>query len=113
MPLMAATATTCRAPFATASPAELRKAILPEDVPEFDRGYREALNAAATTLRLDELEKFLAHWRRIAWSATARGHDHWRAVLARADHTLRTEEPPSGTVSEDEIEELIRARLGR
>jgi hypothetical protein len=110
---MAATATACSAPFAAASPAELREAILPEDVPQFDRSYREALDAAAETLRLDELEKFLAHWRRIASSATARGHDHWRAVLARAEHTLRTGEPPPGTVSEEEIEDLIRARLGR
>ena len=82
-------------------------------LPWFDRSYREALDAAAQTLRLDELEKFLVHWRRIAWSATARDHDRWRAVLARAEHTLRTGEPPPGTVSEEEIEELIRARLGR
>ncbi|MGH3864937.1 MAG: DUF6247 family protein [Pseudonocardiaceae bacterium] len=110
---MAATATTCSTPFATASPAELREAILPEDVPQFDRSYREALHAAAETRHLDELEKFLAHWRRIAWSATARSHDHWRAVLARAEHTLRTGEPPPGTVSEKEIEDLIKARLSR
>jgi Family of unknown function (DUF6247) len=82
-------------------------------VPQFDCGYREALDAAAGTLHLDELEKFLARWRRIAWSATACGHDHWRAVLTRADHTLRTGQPPPGTVSEKEIEDLIRARLGR
>jgi Family of unknown function (DUF6247) len=110
---MAATITACGVPFATASPAELREAILPEEVPLFDRSYRKALDAAAKTLRLDELEKFLAHWRRIAWAATARGHDHWRAVLARAEHTLRTGEPPPGTVSEEEIEDLIKARLGR
>lgn len=108
---MAPTAT--RVPFATASPAELREAILPEDRDQFDASYQHALNAATQTLRLDELETFLAHWRRIAWAQTAHGHDRWRALLAQADHTLRTGQPPPGTVPEEEIEELIRARLGR
>lgn len=91
---MAANATACGGPFAASSPAELREAILLEDVPQFDRSYREALDAVPETLCLNELEKFLAHWRRIAWSATACGHDHWRVVLARAEHILRTGEPP-------------------
>ncbi|MBV9140336.1 MAG: hypothetical protein JO115_05380 [Pseudonocardiales bacterium] len=83
-------------PFADAFPAEIRKVILPEDQPDFDRQYRAALDVAARTLRLDELEKFLTHWRRIAWSATARGNDSWRALLAEASRRLTGGEPPPG-----------------
>lgn len=102
-----------KVPFATASPEEIRAVILPEDHPDFDRQYRRALEVAAETLRLDELEKFLAHWRRIAWSTDAYGHDSWRALLAKAEHTLRTGERPPGMVPMEKIEELIRQRLGR
>jgi len=45
-----ATTAACSAPFTTAAPAELRQAILPDDVPQFDPSYREALDAAAETL---------------------------------------------------------------
>ncbi|MGH3932728.1 MAG: DUF6247 family protein, partial [Pseudonocardiaceae bacterium] len=62
--------TAVKTPFADASPAEIREAILPEDRPQFDRNFQRALDAAAATLRLDELERFLAHWRRLAWSHT-------------------------------------------
>jgi uncharacterized protein DUF6247 len=61
---MAATAT--KVPFSDAAPAELQEVILPEDVPEFDRQFQEALDAARETLRLDALEELLAHYRRIA-----------------------------------------------
>lgn len=110
---MAGTGTSTKVPFADASPAEIREAILPEERDQFDRSYRRALDVAAETLRLDELEKFLKHWRRMAWCHTAQGHDSWRALLAKAEHTLRTGELPPGTMSAEEIEELIRARLGR
>ena len=104
-------AATTKVPYADASPAELRETILPEDQPHFDRQYRQALDAAAETLTLGELESFLSHWRRIAWSATANGHDSWRALLAKADRILTTEELPPGTVPMEEMEGRIRARL--
>lgn len=110
---MAATATTSTVPYSDASPAELRKAILPEDVEQFDAGFRRALDEAAETLRLDALEAFLEHWRRIARSAHHRGHDHWRAVLAEAERRLAGGGPPEGMVSEEEMDALIAARLGR
>ncbi|MDQ3887111.1 MAG: DUF6247 family protein [Actinomycetota bacterium] len=109
--LMAATAV--QLPYANASPAELREAILPEDVDSFDEQFQAALDAAAQTRRLDKLEAFLEQWRRIARSANHRGHDHWREVLARADYTLRTGEVPPGAASEEEMAALIAARLGR
>lgn len=107
---MTAAATT-KVPFADASPAQLREAILPEDVPEFDRHYQRALDEARTTLRLDELEKFLELWRRVAWSATAHGHDRWRAVLAQAQRRLAGGPPPAATVPMEEMEARIQARL--
>ena len=73
---MGATTATLNRPFAQASPAELREVIVPEDREFFDEQYRQALDAAAETLTLDALEKFLAHWRRIAWSQTDMGHEN-------------------------------------
>lgn len=82
--------TTTKVPFADASPEELRAAILPDDHQEFDRQYQRALQIAAGTLRLDDLDAFLAHWRRMAWTYTAHGHDEWRALMADADQRLST-----------------------
>jgi uncharacterized protein DUF6247 len=105
---MAATAT--KVPFSDAAPAELREVILPEDVPEFDRQFQEALDAARETLRLDALEEFLAHYRRIAWAVSAHGRDQWRALLERAKRTLRTGELPPGTASAEEMRAKLRER---
>lgn len=110
MPLLTTSATF--AGFADYSPAQLREVIVPEDREAFDEQYRAALTAAET-LSLDELEEFLAHWRRRAWSQADMGHDRWRAMLARAERVLATGEAPPGTASEAEIEELLRAKLGR
>jgi hypothetical protein len=106
-------ATAVQIPYADASPAELREAILPEDIESFDEQFQAALDAAAQTRRLDKLEAFLEQWRRIARSANHRGHNHWRQVLARADHTLRTGDVPPGAASEEQMAELIAAQLGQ
>ncbi|MGH3925393.1 MAG: DUF6247 family protein [Pseudonocardiaceae bacterium] len=108
-----ATTTTRFAGFADVSPAQLREAIVPEDVDQFDAGYRAALNTAAETLMLDKLESFLEHWRRVAWCQTDAGHDRWRAMLTEADRRLAGGPPPQGMVSQEEIAALIQARLGR
>jgi len=105
---MAATAT--KVPYSDASPAELREAILPEDVDQFDDSFRHALDTVAATLRLDALEAFLEHWRRIARSVNHRGHDHWRGVLAKAQRILAGERPET-TVSMEEMDRRIAARL--
>ena len=52
-------ATVVQLPYANASPAELREAILPEDVESFDEQFQATLDAAARTRRLDKLEPFL------------------------------------------------------
>jgi Family of unknown function (DUF6247) len=105
-------ATVVQLPYANASPAELWEAILPVDVERFDEQFQAALDAAARTRRLDKLEAFLEQRRRLARSANHRGHDHWREVLAQADHTLRTGDVPPGAASEEEMADLIAARLG-
>ncbi|MGH3916152.1 MAG: DUF6247 family protein [Pseudonocardiaceae bacterium] len=104
-----ATTAAVQIPYADATPAELRAAILPEDVEQFDAGYRRALDAAAETLRLDELESFLAHWRLTARLVNHHGHDHWRGVLDRANRIMAGERFP--TISGDEMKRLIAERL--
>ncbi|MGH3796919.1 MAG: DUF6247 family protein [Pseudonocardiaceae bacterium] len=94
--------------FVDAPPAKLRELIVPEDREAFDNEYRAALDEAAETLSLDRLERFLEHWRRIAWSQHDMGHDRWRAMLGRAEHTLRTGEPAPGSRPWEEV----KAELG-
>ncbi|MET8995129.1 DUF6247 family protein [Amycolatopsis sp. Hca4] len=78
------------------SPAAIRAALLPEDVPRFDRDYRHALDVAREALSLTDLVETLESWRRIAWSTQADPAAHRRMVQA-AEHTQRTGEPPAGT----------------
>jgi hypothetical protein len=109
---MAATAT--KVPFADASPAQIREVLLPEELPQFEEQYAEALRVAAQEYRLDTLEECLADWRRIAWMTASDPEAH-RRMLARAEYTTRTGQlmPGSRMVPQEEIDELIRQRLGR
>jgi len=103
-----------RPPFADASPAEIRAALIPEEANDFDRQWRAALAEAAETLDLQKVFGTLEHWRRIAWMTTSHGAEAHRRMLVRAEYTLRTGEAPPGTVthSADEVKALIRERLG-
>jgi hypothetical protein len=103
---MSATAT--RPPFADASPAEIRAALLPEDQGSFDQEYRDALAEAGEDYHLDRLEQVLSNWRRVAWAVYAQGPDDYRAMLARAEHTLATGERMPGAVSWRQV----KAELG-
>ncbi|MGH3906035.1 MAG: DUF6247 family protein [Pseudonocardiaceae bacterium] len=103
---MALTAT--KVPFADASPAQIRAAIVPEDRDQFDISLRRALDAVAATLSLDPLAEFLAHWRRLAWVQAGNGHDSYRGMLAKADRILATSQPEPGARPWDEI----KAELG-
>lgn len=87
-----------RTPFADASPAQVRAALIPEDVERFDRQWREVMANATEHLDLTEVSATLDSWRRIAWLTTANGPDSYRRMLGQADHVLRTGEPPAGSV---------------
>lgn len=87
-----------RAPFADGSPAQVRAALIPEDVAPFDRQWLEGMAKATEHLDLTEVLATLDLWRRVAWLTTANGPDGYRRMLAQADHTLRTGERPAGSV---------------
>jgi hypothetical protein len=99
-------------PFADASPAQVRAALVPEDVVRFDRQWRAAMATATEALDLTAVHELLDSWRRVAWLTTASGPEGYRRILARAEETLRTGEEPPGTVSLEEIRLRIAARLG-
>jgi Family of unknown function (DUF6247) len=104
---MVATATTV--PFSDASPAEIREVLLPEEQPQFEQDYAEALRQAREEYRLDKLEA----WRRIAWMTASDPKAH-RLMLQRAQYTLPTGGdilPGSRLVSQEEMEERLQARL--
>jgi hypothetical protein len=108
---MAATAT--KVPFSDASPAEIREVLLPEELPQFEQDYAEALRQAREEYRLDKLEVCLRSWRRIAWMTASDPKAH-RLMLQRAQYTLSTGGdilPGSRLVSQEEMEERLRVRL--
>jgi len=80
--------------FADASRAQVRAALVPEDVAEFDRQWRAVMTTATETLDLTSVHRALESWRRIAWLTQANGPDGYRRMLARAERTLRTGELP-------------------
>jgi acyl-CoA reductase-like NAD-dependent aldehyde dehydrogenase len=86
-------------PFADASPAQVRAALTPEDMAEFDRQWREVMARATRELDLTEVLDTLEAWRRTAWVTTAAGHDRYRAIMRDAEHRLQTGERPPGAVS--------------
>ncbi len=90
----------------------MRAALIPEDIPEFDRQWRAVMATATETLDLTGVHRTLESWRRIAWLTTANGSDGYRRLLARAARTLRTGELPPDSVPLDQVKTLIAERLG-
>lgn len=89
-------------PFAGASPAEIRAALLAGERSD----YQPALKTAAETLTLDELAETLECWRRIAWS-TADDPEAHRRMLRAAAARISGEPVPA-----DEPLERTKARIG-
>lgn len=87
-----------RPPYADASPAEIRAALIPEEQVQFDLQYGRALEAAQTSYSLEQLERVLSAWRRVAAITTARGPDAHRRTLARAKETLDAGDLPRDSV---------------
>lgn len=92
-----------RAPFAGASPSQIRDALTPEDAESFERHWRSLMLRAVDTLDLTELSEALDAWRRTAWLTTDLGHDAYRALLADAGERARTGERMAGAVSWAEL----------
>lgn len=89
------------------SPREIRAALLPEEVGEFDAAYQQALRAASETLSLEALQATLESWRRVARMTQADPVGH-RRMLEQAKRTRRT-----GQLPEDAVDwEQFRTELG-
>ena len=92
-----------RPPFADASPAEVRAALIPEEAAEFDRQWREATTNPEAPDRI----KLLESWRRVAWMTAANGPAAHRQMYRRAAARLTGEDIPA-----DEPLSRTKARLG-
>jgi hypothetical protein len=92
------------------SPREVRQALLPEEVGQFDSEWRRAMARSAETLDLTEVFETLARWRHIA-ELTRADPDAHRRMLRRAARIIVGEE--QGTVSAEQLREIVGRRLGR
>ena len=90
-----------------ATPAEVRAALVPESVTEFDRQWRAALAAAAESYDLSTVHACLDAWRRVARvTAAAGGAEGYRRLRGRAVEALERETPAAAPWRE------VRAELG-
>jgi hypothetical protein len=96
-----------RPPFADASPARVRAALIPEEAIEFDQQWREVMATATETLDLAEVLAVLESWRRIAWMTSTNGPDAHRRMYRRAAARLTGQDIPA-----DEALVQTKARLG-
>lgn len=94
-------------PFADASPAEVRAALIPEEAAEFERDWRAVLARAAETLELSEVLETLESWRLVAQLTAVAGPEGHRAMYRRAAGRLTGEDIPA-----DEPLPRTKARLG-
>jgi cell wall assembly regulator SMI1 len=97
-----------RTPFADTSPAQVRAALTPEDSAEFDRQWVAVMARATQELDLTEVLETLETWRRVAWVTATTGTERYRAVLASAEHRLRTGERHPSAV----LWSQLKAELG-
>ncbi len=81
-------------PFADASPADVRAALIPEEAAEFERDWREVMARAAETLDLTEVLETLESWRLVAQLTAATGAEQHRAMYRRAAVRLTGEDVP-------------------
>ncbi|WP_028925365.1 DUF6247 family protein [Pseudonocardia acaciae] len=95
-----------------ADPVAIRRCLTPDVAAEFDREWETVLDRAKQTKDLSDIHDLLAKWRLFAHAELKEPGSYFR-VLATAAHTAATGRAPAGSVSGDEIKELIRARLGR
>lgn len=95
-------------PFAEASPARVRAALIPEEAAEFDRQWADVMARATRDLDLTEVIETLESWRRIAWITTTNGTERHRQMLASAEERVRTGDRHPDAVPWD----LLKTELG-
>lgn len=100
------THTAVRPPFADASPAEIRAALVEDEQPRFDQDYRRALDAAQDSYSLEELERTLQWWRRTA-ALTHSDPATYRRIRERAEHRAATGEVPAGSVTWNQVKDEL------
>lgn len=88
----------------------MRRALLAEEVGQFDREWRAAMAGAAEDLDLSEVYRVLERWRTIAAMTRHDAVAH-RRMLDRADRVLAGAE--RGTVTADDQRTMIARRLGQ
>jgi uncharacterized protein DUF6247 len=86
------------------------ESTVPEELPQFEEQYRQALRVAAETFSLDKLNATMECWRRIAWMTHSDPEAH-RGMLDKARRILAGEQLPS--VSAEEMRARLQERLGR
>jgi hypothetical protein len=93
--------------FADATPAEVRAALIPEEVAEFDQQWREVMAVATEALDLSDVLAILESWRRVARLTAVAGPEAHRAMYRRAAARLAGKDIPA-----DEPLPQTKARLG-
>ncbi|MGH3975557.1 MAG: DUF6247 family protein [Pseudonocardiaceae bacterium] len=96
---------------ATASPAVVRAALLPEDVARFDEQWRAVMGAATDSYDLGAVHHLLDYWRQIARLTVGLGQDGYRQMLVQAERTARTGEMPADSVPIEEVRIRLAARI--
>ena len=100
-------------PFGDATPAQVRAALAPEDVPAFDAQWQETMARATRTLDLAEVLDTLTAWRRTARVTASLGIDGYRRMVMAAAQTLATGTLPPGTSPVADVRARLAARLAR
>lgn len=93
-------------------PRAIRACLTPDVAAEFDREWEIVLDQAKRSQDLELVHDLLTKWRHFAYAELKAPGSYFR-VLASAAHTLATGQPPAGSVSGEQITELIRGRLDR
>lgn len=93
-----------------ATPGEVRRALLDEELGQFDREWRAAMARAAEDLDLTDVYRVLDRWRTVAAMTRQDPAAHHR-MLDRADRVLAG--TARGTVTADDQRAMIARRLGQ
>ena len=93
-------------------PLTIRACLTPHVAAEFDAEWDIVLDKAKQSKDLAPIHALLHKWRHFAYSEMKDPGCYFR-LLATAERTLATGEAPPGSVSGDEVKDLIGRRLGR